>query len=388
MSEPFENTWAITLTLLRTALTGGAPPEECKNLTPETLHAIFALSAKYDLAQMAAVPLLKVETLDKNCIDLFQNAMYKAVTRYEQMRYEISRMAEVFEQEGIPYLPLKGAVMREYYPEPWMRTSCDIDILVHESDLKRAIDSLKRSLSYKQTGRTAHDVSLNAGSRAHIELHYGTIENDRAGESGAVLSHIWDHASPVDGTFRCVLDDAMFAFYHIAHMAKHFEDGGCGVRPFLDLWILNSRVPDKSARNALLEQGGLLKFAEVCDRLAGIWFGDGQPDDLTAALQNYILSGGMYGSIENMVAVQKNQNGGRIRYIFRRLFLPYDRLRNIYPVLKKHKWLTPVMEVRRWIKMITDGRMNRTVRELKSLKTDENDSIRIQMLLKQLGLIE
>ena len=30
----------------------------------------------------------------------------------------------------IPFLPLKGSVIRQYYPEPWMRTSCDIDILV------------------------------------------------------------------------------------------------------------------------------------------------------------------------------------------------------------------------------------------------------------------
>ena len=39
-------------------------------------------------------------------------------------------------------------------------------------------------------------------------------------------------------------------------MAKHFENGGCGVRPFIDLWILNHRRPfDRAKRESLLRDG-------------------------------------------------------------------------------------------------------------------------------------
>ncbi len=371
MNEQFREIWRITRGLICSAITQTDVPVDSANLSPETLREIYALSAKFDLAHLIAVPLLKDKSLDQVAVAPFQSAMYRAVNRYVQMDYEISRIGEVFAREKIAYIPLKGATMRQYYPEPWMRTSCDVDILVHESDLSRAIDSLKASLSYVQTGRTAHDVSLNAG-KVHLELHYDTIEGDRAAASNQVLSHIWAHASPAERC-RYVLDDAMFDFYHIAHMAKHFENGGCGVRPFLDLWILNRRNPDPSGRDALLEQGGLLKFAKACDRLSEVWFGDGEADGSTDALSDFILRAGMYGSVENMVAVQKNQDGGRIRYIFKRLFMPYEKLKNVYPILQKHKWLTPVMEIHRWIKMITDGRMNRTVRELQSLKSGGGD---------------
>ena len=387
MNELTCEAWRTARVLLRAAATQTDLPPDC-DFSPENLCAVYAISARYDLAHMIAVPLLRGKKLDQDSVAPFQSAMYNAVMRCEQMDYEMKRMAAVFDQEKIPYLPLKGAVIRAYYPEPWMRTSCDMDILVHEGDLNRAIDCLKADLAYTQTGRTAHDVSLNAGSRVHIELHYDTIEGGRAAVSNRVLANIWDHAAPVDGGFRYVLDNAMFDFYHIAHMAKHFENGGCGVRPFLDLWLLNRRNPDKSARNALLEQGGLLKFAGVCDRLSEVWFGDGKADEVTDALSDFILGAGMYGSVENMVAVQKNQDGGRLRYIFHRLFMPYDKIKKFYPVLQRHKWLTPVMQVRRWVKMITDGRMNRTVRELQSLKSGGEANAQTQRLLENLGLGE
>ena len=68
--------------------------------------------------------------------------------------------------------------------------------------------------------------------------------------------------------------------------------------------------------------------------------------------------------------------------------MPYEKLKNIYPILQRHKWLTPIMAVRRWIKMINDGRMNRTVRELQSLKSDGGDGAQIGALLEDLGLSE
>lgn len=182
------------------------------------------------------------------------------------------------------------------------------------------------------------------------------------------------------------MPDELFYFYHIAHMAKHFEYGGCGVRPFIDLWILNHRLTfDREKRTALLREGGLLKFSEACETLSEVWFGDKEPTELTGLLEKYMLSGGMYGNIENMVAVQKNQDGGWLHYIFRRLFMPYERLKNVYPILQKHKWLTPVMQLRRWYDMIATGRMKRTVGEIKSLKSTPGNN-EIEELLEQLEL--
>ena len=44
----------------------------------------------------------------------------------------------VFEQQKIFFLPLKGAVIRDFNPEAWMRTRSDIDILIREEDYEKA----------------------------------------------------------------------------------------------------------------------------------------------------------------------------------------------------------------------------------------------------------
>ena len=46
------------------------------------------------------------------------------------------------------------------------------------------------------------------------------------------------------------------------------------------------------------------------------------------------------------------------------------------------------MQVRRWIRMVTTGRMHRTVSELHSLRSEEGDVQEVKGLLEQLGLLD
>lgn len=44
------------------------------------------------------------------------------------------------------------------------------------------------------------------------------------------------------------MSDADFYAFHLEHMKQHFTTGGCGIRFFLDLWILNHSVKDKKEK--------------------------------------------------------------------------------------------------------------------------------------------
>ena len=171
-------------------------------------------------------------------------------------------------------------------------------------------------------------------------------------------------------------------------MAKHFENGGCGIRPFLDVWVLNHRVPfDREKRGRLLADGGLSAFAEQAGLLSEIWFGEAEHTELTRKMQTYILRGGLYGADENRIAVQQQKRGGKIGYALSKIFIPYDTIRFHYPILERHRWLTPAMEVRRWGKLIFCGHLRRTARELRysgSISKDMAESTRA--FLKELGL--
>ncbi|MBQ7346482.1 MAG: nucleotidyltransferase family protein [Clostridia bacterium] len=365
--------------------------EEVKTqLTPEMLPQLYAISKAHDMAHIVAQALGDLGLLGDDEISAkLQKQQMLAVYRYQKINYELQQICRTLEEAKIPFIPLKGSVIRQYYPAPWMRTSCDIDVLVHEEVLEKTADILTQKLAYKNEGKSSHDISLFSQSGIHVELHYDTVEDGRASNANRVLSNLWKYTIPQnDGGVHRLLIDEMFYFYHIAHMAKHFEDGGCGIRPFLDLWILEHRVEhDKTARDALLEKGGLLTFANACRSLSAVWFDATECNKMTEQMQAYILTGGVYGNLDNRVAVHQNKKGGKIRYALSRIFLPYDTIKFHYPILQKHKWLTPVMEVRRWFKLLFKGKVKSSLHELNVNKSMSEEQIENTAdLLQKLGL--
>lgn len=365
--------------------------EEVKTqLTPEMLPQLYAISKAHDMAHIVAQALGDLGLFGDDEISAkLQKQQMLAVYRYQKINYELQQICRTLEEAKIPFIPLKGSVIRQYYPAPWMRTSCDIDVLVHEEVLEKTADILTQKLAYKNEGKSSHDISLFSQSGIHVELHYDTVEDGRASNANRVLSNLWKYTIPQnDGGVHRLLIDEMFYFYHIAHMAKHFEDGGCGIRPFLDLWILEHRVEhDKTARDALLEKGGLLTFANACRSLSAVWFDATECNKMTEQMQAYILTGGVYGNLDNRVAVHQNKKGGKIRYALSRIFLPYDTIKFHYPILQKHKWLTPVMEVRRWFKLLFKGKVKSSLHELNVNKSMSEEQIENTAdLLQKLGL--
>lgn len=148
----------------------------------EILFRIVKIAKKHDVLHLLVLGLKKNELLDENTKQL-ERELFKAVYRYERLNYELKQVCEALEKAQIPFLPLKGSVIRKYYPEPWMRTSCDIDVLVHEKDLRAAVSYLVENLKYTEHEQNSHDISLFSPSGNHIELHYDLVEDHIAGNS-------------------------------------------------------------------------------------------------------------------------------------------------------------------------------------------------------------
>lgn len=379
----------VMFTLLRSAICSTLLSNEEKSLFDEKmLPRISEIAKQHDLLHLLALGLKRNGLLNaKN--KQFDTEIYRAVYRYEQQKYELSRLCDALENAGISFVPLKGSILRQYYPEPWMRTSCDIDILVHSNDLDVAIACLADNLGYVVKERGTHDVSLFSSIGIHIEIHFDLVEEGRANNAIDVLRRVWENVKLHEGTSFCYeMTDAFFYFYHVAHMAKHFETGGCGIRPFLDLWILDHKENvDQTARDQLLVQGGLFQFAGHARRLSQVWFEDDELENLLLQLQEFILHGGLYGSVDNRVALQQTKTGGKWGYILSRIFIPYAKLKRYYPILEKHPWLTPVMQIRRWFMLFRPDVMKRTKREIKvNRNLDKSKANEMNIFLKNIGL--
>ena len=357
-----------------------------KSLHREKAAALFKVSKKHDVAHLVAHALAEIGIeLDGEVWNLFQKEKEQAQLRYEMIRGDISEICACFDGAGIDYIPLKGAVVREHYPEPWMRTSCDIDILVREDDLDTAIDSLVEKCGYKtDRKKTYHDVSLYSPFGMHLELHYNIKVNEPKYDK--LLTRVWEFSKKGDG--NCYLQLREFLMLHlISHGAYHFSHGGCGVKTVLDLWLLNKQVDfDKTVLMELLTQTELVKFYQALSTLGEYWFGgEVRADQTVLEMEKYILLGGVYGTAQQSAVTGQIKKGGKFKYFWSRIFMPYESLVILYPIIKKHKILTPFCQIARWFGALF--KRKRISREVKRVAGTEREQIeKTKKLLNDLGL--
>lgn len=371
-----------------------------RGLTADGLCELYRLSKSHDLAHLVGDALNKCGGFEKisagaddagraaiiKVREKFDNQIFTAVYRYEKINYELGSLRSVLNGAGIDFIPLKGSVIRKYYPEPWMRTSCDIDILVHESEVEAAARLIVEKLGYTYEKRNYHDISLMSEGGVHLELHYSIKENTE--NLDALLAECWSYAEVADGhEYR--FTNEFFVFHQFAHASYHFLGGGCGIRPFLDIYLLREKmIYDREALCAMLERAKIKGFSEAAVRLSEVWFGDGEHDDITRRMERFVLAGGVYGNTENSVAVGQQTERGRLGYILHRVWLPYDILCTNYPRLRGRRYLQPFYEIKRWFRIFDpkvrknqSGKLN-AIKNLSDEKKDE-----VNRMLSDLGMI-
>lgn len=367
----------IFFALLRSQLCGEALSEDIKAaISEQELHRLYKISKIHDIAHIIASA-LQANSLLENDSEIgkkFQKSQVVALLRNEKMKAELSSIKKVFEEDGIEHIPLKGAVIRELYPSDWMRTSCDIDILVKEEELDRAVKALESKLEYEVRGvRDFHDISLFSKSGVHLELHFNILENRESID--ALLGSAWEFAVK-ESNYSYRFTNEFLIFHALAHMSYHFTTGGCGIRPYIDLFLLKKHLEfDESKLVEMCDECGIKKFYEVSSALSDAWLAHGEYDGLLYEVERFILKGGVYGDIENGVAAGNARTGGRFKYALQRIFQPYDVIKQKYPILKKHKWLTPVYEVRRWFSLLLRGKAARSLKELNTNNSVSQEKI-------------
>ncbi len=354
-------------------------------LTPNVLSALYSLSKRHDLAHIVANSLYKNGFAGNDEIfSKFSQENIKSVYRCIQMNYTLKEICNIFNDEHIPYILLKGSVIRPYYPEESMRTSCDIDILVKEENLDAAIDALVQR-GFKCGEKNYHDVSLYSPNNIHLELHFNIQENIEKLDD--ILKDAWLYATPSQG---CCYEftNEFFIFHMFAHMSYHFLSGGCGVRSLMDIWIIKHKMGISYVNaKSLLEKADIFKFASEMDALAEICFSDKLKDDFTDILIAYIINGGVFGSSKNRIAVTKTDTNNILTYAIKRLFLPYHKMVVQYPILKKFPIVLPFCWISRFFKMLFSKKARLAMSELKVASNISQNEVDIMKMMQiRIGL--
>lgn len=377
---------SVLISVIRSELTKTAlDPVVLNCITDEILSELYVLSKAHDLSHIVSSVIEKYKIAgNKELIKKFQKQEMLAVYRTTQLQYETNRLKDMLNEAGVPFVLLKGAVIRPYYPAEHMRTSCDIDVLVNRENVKKAGKLIEKQLEGRKLEAGHYDITYALPSGVHIEVHYALPEGKE--KADRILETVWEYACPYEKS-QFKLKDEFFVFYHFAHMAKHFKNGGCGIRPFMDLWIIeNSMRIDLRCADNLLQKAELDKFAKGAIELTEAWFGDKPKSNLTENMQEYIFSAGLYGSIENGVTMSRTEKSG-FGHIWNRLFLPYSQMTEYFPSLKKAPVLLPLFWVVRVLRVIFGGRLNKRITEAKtSINVSDEELEKVRELAVKLGL--
>ena len=108
-------------------------------------------------------------------LDVYEKPRMKAVFQVIQQQDALKRVIAALESVPVQYILLKGAVLRNLYPRTDLRTSCDIDVLVREEDIEKAVCAAEQKAGFKLLGRNYHDISM-IDTHVHLELHLSIFQ--------------------------------------------------------------------------------------------------------------------------------------------------------------------------------------------------------------------
>ncbi len=259
-------------------------------------------------------------------LEAFDQASLMDMHQIVQHDIALESVSAALDEAKIPYVLLKGATLRHLYPDFSLRTSNDIDVLVHETALDRAVAVLERETDFQTQERGYHDVSM-VSARVHLELHFTLKENMESVDR--ILSRAWEYTEPTEGC-RAVFQPDFHVFYLIAHMVKHFLNGGLGIRPILDIWLLRTKTSfDEETVCRMCSECGILKFYRECCALSEVWLEKTEHTETTKLLEEFCLSGGVFGSEQfRNAGRQRKQRGWK--YLFSRVFPPAYEVKEYY----------------------------------------------------------
>lgn len=275
------------------------------------------------------------------------SSYYSNISQSVLQDYEGSQILWAFNEAGLDCIGLKGWEMRKLYPQITMRQMADLDILVRDYDYK-TLKNIMTKLGYvvaEPESSWMHD-GFSKGN-VTVELHKRLT--DDSGKIQRWETEMWNrttHAGNDKHILRMSDEDCFI--YHLIHMHKHFLDGSLGLRRIVDTWLFIKKHPEMD-HQFLREQFsliGLTRFADQMIRLSRAVMGEIEIDDNCETLLNFAFKYGINGTsktykISRVVFMSDRLSSGRARALISAVFMPYDRMKAHYPVLKRWPILLP-----------------------------------------------
>lgn len=305
-------------------------------------------------------------------------AVGTALRRTLLFRSELSEVERRLNDAEIWFVPLKGIILQNDYPEPGMREMVDHDILIDAAkanDIRDIMEGL--GFVTKQFNRSKHDIYFKPPVY-NFQMHTCLFRKSREDKFYEYFKDIDKRLVKEDGSRRQFTPED-FYIYMIAHEYKHYAGEGTGLRSLADTYIyLKNNSLDMDYIKAEMKKLDLNEYEAINRSLSLKLFGAGEEKmtDQENQMLDYILASGTHGNIQHKVEndLQKNKQG-KLRYMADRFLVPVSRKNEKYaafskcfPFFYKHKILLIFLPFYRTLRAVKSGRFRKEASALKNAK--------------------
>ncbi len=303
---------------------------------------------------------------------VFLSDVFFSVNRADILR-EIS---ERFQKENIPFICIKGAVFRDCYPIPELRSMGDVDIVIHTEDREKANRILMEDMGFQRMIDN-HAVWTYWIGEFIFEVHDHMFYEELIGDFDyrAYFDCIWEYKKPgsvfgVESPNLFIPEENYHFLYLMTHTAKHVINKGMGFRAFLDMVFFVRARGDVLRWDWLekeLSKMSLLQFTKTCFLLCERWFNVKMPlctgkldEDFYTETTVKMFRDGLFGlhnannegaaSAKGMMRSDRSYWVTALLMTGKKLFPPYEDMQLIpwYSFVDGRPWLLPAAWIYRW----------------------------------------
>ena len=339
------------LYLCLSELKGEAPSAE--KVKDMDLSEIFRFSKGHKVTALVCSALERVTTPPKE----FTEAKIKAMRKDMLLDEELRKISAFLREKEIFYMPLKGAILKELYPGIGLREMSDVDIY-YDSASRGEVKDYMLSRGYECISEADSQDVYKRDPVYNFEMHHLLFSKAESETFHEYYKDINNRLQREEGNpFSLKMTPEDFYIFIILHEYKHFSSYGTGVRSLLDVIVLLEYYEETLDWNYIrceLEKTGLAEFEQkqrlltkklICPH----W--EEAMDKEDRELLSYFFESGVYGKTDTGIVNKLTGKAGnndrkvslwmKIKYVFRRIFPPFEYYRLNYPFFYKHKILIP-----------------------------------------------
>lgn len=258
------------LKLLKMSLISEGSEDEAVSYDYESL---LAMARKHSVLSLMYDKVVSSKGLPEHIKKDIEAVSVRTVRQSYRLAFLSKALVDLFNENGIDALVLKGCCIAAYYPVPELRKSGDVDLLINPDDLKLACKLLETNgFVVNEEQHANHHIGFQSPDQIEVELHTMLTEPfDNVGINKYLEKMVGKITElrvekDVMGISVPTLKEGYFVYQLLLHMLQHFLRSGFGLKLLSD-WVVfwNHQISEetKSDYISLVSESGLKGFSDM-----------------------------------------------------------------------------------------------------------------------------